>query len=98
MAAKNPNPFGKDNPDGYPELECSGYGWRWQIRKLYKTPANSVKDPYARAFCAVTSPHTYGSADLGDVYINDIPGLREKLLKHMGNEVAKQYELESKQK
>lgn len=43
-------------------------GWTWRVLKKY---SKNEADPYARAFCAVSSPFTYGSNDLGDVYIRD---------------------------
>ena len=55
-------------------------GWQWMILKLYKNPTNSLADPYARAFCFVTSPMCrFG--ELGDVYISEIPGATEWLEK-----------------
>lgn len=81
-AKRTTNPMGKDNPRGYIIIHGTGAyeGWTWTIRKLYKNPANSLLDPFARAFCAVKSPCTYGPiGDLSDTYINDIPGLRSEL-------------------
>ena len=43
--------------------------WEWRVLK------NWQKDPnqdYARWFCAVKSPHTMGSADLGDTYVAEV--------------------------
>ena len=45
--------------------------WTWKVLKKYKTDEASLKDPYSRWFCSVTSPMcTYG--ELGDVYVNEI--------------------------
>lgn len=70
------NPYGKtrkqDNP--YSIYEDKRTGWTWKILKLNQAPENAKKNPYASAFCAVSSPDTYGRADLGDTYLNDIGG------------------------
>ena len=42
--------------------------------KTYQHPDNERDNPYARWFCAVSSPMTHGSYDLGDVYVSDILG------------------------
>lgn len=47
-------------------------GWEWRVLKRYQKPSLEAKNPYARAFCAVRSPMTYGSWDLGDTYLSDI--------------------------
>lgn len=44
-------------------------GWTWKVLKSYH---NDTATPYARAFCAVSSPYTFGGYDLGDVYWADI--------------------------
>ena len=44
-------------------------GWEWKVLKSWQ--ANNAK-PYGRWFCAVTSPMTYGSADLGDTYVAEV--------------------------
>jgi hypothetical protein len=79
MATKNP--FGKTRKidDPYYKIEMPNSGWEFRVLKLYKTPANSLKDTYARAFCAVKSPYTYGSWEYGDSYVRDVPGLSAKL-------------------
>jgi hypothetical protein len=52
------------------EVWMSGDGtWVWLVLKKYQADDYA---PYARAFCAVTSPHTYGEGELGDVYLADI--------------------------
>lgn len=43
--------------------------WTWEVLKKWQADDNK---PYARAFCAVTSPFTFGRAELGDVYISEI--------------------------
>jgi hypothetical protein len=44
-------------------------GWEWRVLKKWQ--ADDEK-PYARWFCAVQSPFTYGSYDMGDCYAADI--------------------------
>lgn len=41
----------------------------WRVLKKWQIDDNK---PYARWFCAVMSPATFGSYDLGDVYVKDI--------------------------
>jgi len=95
MATKT-NPFTKTNPDGYEELRCAAYGWDFKVLKINGGPNLSkiLANPMASAFVAVKSPHTYGSYGMGDNYISEIPGLRDKLLKILGNQAAKEYTLQ----
>jgi hypothetical protein len=54
----------QDNP-----YEIWKFGdWEWRVLKKY---TKDESDPYARAFCAVNSPFTFGSPDLGDVYVRE---------------------------
>jgi hypothetical protein len=72
MAVKNL--MGKSRKPGAAYAVIELPGWKWEILKLYKSVEASKKDPYARAFCAVVGPGTFGGYDMGDVYIKDIPG------------------------
>lgn len=45
--------------------------WEWRVLKSYQGDNNK---PFARAFCAVKSPYTFGSWEYGDVYWYDIAG------------------------
>lgn len=47
-------------------------GWEWRVLKKYKSPAGESQDQFARWFCAVKSPMTFGTYDMGDVYVRDI--------------------------
>lgn len=56
-------------------------GWEWRVLKKWqaddKEPGNrfaspKTANPYARWFCAVKSPMTHGSYDLGDVYVLEV--------------------------
>lgn len=55
---------------GYGKTE----GWEWRVLKKYQTPEKEAENPYARWFCAVKSPFTYGSWEYGDTYIKDVVG------------------------
>jgi hypothetical protein len=46
--------------------------WEWRVLKKYQSPENEAKNPYARWFCAVKSPMTYGSWEYGDTYFSEI--------------------------
>jgi hypothetical protein len=46
-------------------------GWEWRVLKKWQ--ADDAK-PYARWFCAVKSPMTHGSYDMGDTYVTDVKG------------------------
>lgn len=44
-------------------------GWTWLVLKSNKADTSAQ---YASAFCAVSSPFTYGGYDYGDVYWSEI--------------------------
>ena len=46
--------------------------WEWRVLKKYQTPSKEAQNQHARWFCAVKSPMTMGSYDLGDVYVSEI--------------------------
>jgi hypothetical protein len=78
--ARKTNPFGKGRKftnntveDPY-AIYRNSHGWEWRVMKTYQHPYNERDNPYARWFCAVSSPMTHGSYDLGDVYVSDILG------------------------
>ena len=48
--------------------------WEWRCLKKYQAPETEADNPYARWFCAVKSPMTYGDWEYGDTYIKDIKG------------------------
>lgn len=43
--------------------------WEWRVLKKWQV--DDTKQ-YARWYCAVKSPFTYGSYEYGDVYVTDI--------------------------
>lgn len=68
-----------DNPyevwEGYGGMT----GWTWHVLKKYQTPENEEKNEYARWFCAVKSPMTYGEWELGDTYVKDVKSAATKI-------------------
>ena len=62
-----------DNPD-------NGMYFEWRVLKAWQTRASEKKKPYGRWFCAVKSPMTYGSWEMGDVYANDILEVNPELI------------------
>jgi hypothetical protein len=58
---------GKTRPQDKPYevwRDASGQ-WEWKVLKKYQ---KDDKKPFARAFCAVKGPGTFGSYELGDTY------------------------------
>lgn len=53
--------------------------WEWRVLKKWQAPDKEATNPYARWFCAVKSPMTYGSYDIGDVYVKDIKSIATKI-------------------
>lgn len=52
-------------------VSCDG-SWEWRVLKHWQSPDGEDKNQYARVYCAVKSPYTYGSWEYGDVYLRDI--------------------------
>ena len=59
-----------DNP--YEIWTTPNKDWEWKVLKKYQNPEKEKENPYARWYCAVKSPFTYGSYEYGDVYISEI--------------------------
>ena len=59
-----------DNP--YMIYQTPDRSWEWRVLKTYQTPEHELTNQYARWFCAVKSPMTYGDWEYGDVYCKDI--------------------------
>ena len=55
-----------------PYMTYEGNGFEWRVLKKYQSPENEAKNEHARWFCAVKSDFTYGSFELGDVYVSEI--------------------------
>lgn len=54
------------------EVYINNQGWEWRVLKKYQSPEAEQDNQYARWLCAVKSPMTHGSYDLGDSYVNDV--------------------------
>lgn len=54
------------------EVWVNNAGWEWRVLKKWQADDKEVGNPYARWFCAVKSPMTHGSYDLGDVYVSEV--------------------------
>ena len=75
------NPCGKtvsvDEPYEIYKDERSGFEWR--VLKKYQMPHKEAENKFARWFCAVKSPMTYGSWEMGDVYARDVKTYGERV-------------------
>lgn len=71
------NIWGKTRDKNDPYATVTVGDWTWHILKAYQTRAKEKENKYARLFCAVRSPATMGSFDMGDTYISDIPKTEE---------------------
>jgi hypothetical protein len=67
------NLHGKTREVSNPYLIITEGDWEWRVLKRYQSPDAERANPYARWFVAVKSPMTYGSWEMGDSYISQIP-------------------------
>jgi hypothetical protein len=70
------NECGKTRPVDNPYETWRLGDWEWKVLKKYQADDNK---PYARWFCAVTSPFTYGMPELGDVYASEVMGSARRI-------------------
>jgi hypothetical protein len=70
--ARKKNPYAKMRPisDPYEIWENVQAGWQWRVLKKYQHPDNET--PTSRWLCAVRSPYTHGSWEMGDVYAGEV--------------------------
>ncbi len=61
------------------EVWKNNQGWEWRVLKKYQTPEKEISNPYARWMCAVKSPMTFGSYDMGDTYVKDVTSHAHKV-------------------
>ena len=54
-----------------PHATYEADGWNWKVLKV-NAPKKGPRAPYVTWFVAVTSPFTYGRAELGDTYAVDV--------------------------
>ena len=66
------NPFGKTRKIDDPYAVYRWHGWEWRVLKTYQRPDKEEDNQYARWFCAVKSPFTFDSFDMGDTYVSDV--------------------------
>jgi hypothetical protein len=62
-------PMGKARKVENPYIIITDGSWEWRVLKAYSADPDKQ---YARWFCAVKSPFTYGGWDMGDTYIEDV--------------------------
>ena len=67
MATKNP--CGKSRKVNTPYEVWTAGDWQWRVLKKYQSPEKEAGNLYARWLCAVKSPMTHGSYDMGDEYV-----------------------------
>jgi hypothetical protein len=73
MAAKNPHLKERPTEQPYAVYRSRALpGWEWRVLKVWQNEDKRKTDPFARAFCAVSSPNTFGGADLGDTYVREV--------------------------
>ena len=73
------NPCAKTRPVDNPYEVWVNGDWTWKVLKKYQTPKREAQNPYARWLCAVSSPYTYGSYEMGDVYVKEITNHAERI-------------------
>tara|TARA_R110000824_G_scaffold149938_3_gene320368 strand:+ start:1625 stop:1915 length:291 start_codon:yes stop_codon:yes gene_type:complete len=75
------NPCGKTVSvnEPYEVYRDESSGFEWRVLKKYQTPAKEAENRFARWFCAVKSPMTYGSWEMGDVYARDVKTYGERV-------------------
>ena len=75
------NECAKTRPASNPyEIWKNNSGWEWRILKRYQAPDKEAANPFARVFCAVKSPFTFGEFELGDVYLQEIQQNAKKVM------------------
>lgn len=79
IKTKEKNECGKMRDQNNPYEVWQGGGWTWRVLKKYQKPSLEAENPYARWFCAVCSPFSYGEFELGDVYVKEIKGFASKV-------------------
>jgi len=80
MSKQEKNLCGKTRPitDPYEIWKSFDGTWEWKVLKKYQKPSRELKNRFARWFCAVSSPYTHGSYELGDVYVHEIASSAER--------------------
>ncbi len=73
MAEKNP--FGKTRDADSPYAIYRSGDWEWRVLKTYQRPDKERENRRAAWLCAVKSPYTFGSFEMGDTYVRDVLGV-----------------------
>lgn len=63
--------------DPYEIWRTPDESWEWRVLKKWQADDNK---PMARWFCAVKSPFTFGSFEMGDVYVKEIKERAQKVI------------------
>lgn len=79
MANKNLCGKTRNVDEPYEVWQTPDGSWTWNVLKKYQTPEKEATNPYARWFCAVKTPMTGGSWELGDTYVKDIKNYARKI-------------------
>jgi hypothetical protein len=73
---KNPCLKERKVEDPYEIWRSTDGTWEWRVLKKWQVDDNK---PFARWFCAVQSPFTFGGYDIGDVYVSEIKAQATKV-------------------
>lgn len=66
--------------DAYEVYASADFSWLFYVLKKYQSPDAEAKNPYARWYCATSSPMTYGSLEYGDAYAAEIKREAHRIL------------------
>ena len=66
------NECGKTRKVDEPYEIWQGGNFEYRVLKKYQSPDKEAQNPYARWFCAVKSPFTFGSWEYADTYVSDV--------------------------
>ena len=74
LMSKEKNLMNKTRPVENPyEVWKSPNGeWEWRVLKKWQKPSKEKNNPFARWFCAVKSPSTFGSWEYGATYAREV--------------------------
>jgi hypothetical protein len=72
MPSNNPCARRVSPEHAYEVYATLDFSWVFYVLKKYQSPAGEAKNPYARWYCATSSPLTYGELEFGDIYAADI--------------------------
>jgi hypothetical protein len=72
MATKNLCGKTRDVNNPYEVWRNEDAGWEWRVLKKWQCPEKEAENQYARWFCAVKSPFTFGSYEMGDTYVREV--------------------------